>query len=172
MLLLTPYFLLYDRRRVEQPSAQLAAGSELRSRIPGLWFRGPRLRWGDKPSRLLSSLRAPHPQAPPRRRPPAHPTSSRDRSRCAGAPEPRPPVPAPGAPFQVPGAPQRPGRTRSLRGAAGKISGEEEEPETPSGWSREPESSGGGFPGPGSQGLPWRLGRVTGIPLRPPWATS
>lgn len=85
-----------------------------------------------------------------------------------GAPEPRPSIPAPGAPLQVPGAPQRPGKTRSLRGEAEKRSGEEEEPGTPSGWSREPESSGGGFPGPGALGLSMAFGKSH----RDPYATS
>lgn len=85
-----------------------------------------------------------------------------------GAPEPRPSVPALGAPLQVPGAPQRPGKTRSLRGEAEKRSGEEEEPGTPSGWSREPERSGGGFPGPGALGLTMAFGKSH----RDPYATS
>lgn len=93
------------------------------------------------------------------------PGSRGARSRCGRSPA-LAPRPAPLAWCRAP---------RSGRAAAqpppepGKRSGGEEEPAHRAGGARE---RGGVFPGPRSLGLPWRLERVTGIRLRPPWATS
>lgn len=185
-MLLTPYFLLYKgeqearRRAVTCPvSGGIIARVSNPQAVPTPPPppQGHRLRGGDKPTWV------PSPRAPGGSRggstrppPPARAPCSRERhllaapaGHVAGALTPRVPAPAPHAGCPAP----RSGRAgRAASAELGKRPGEEEEPGAPSGWSREPENGGGGFPGPGLVGLLWRLGRVTGIPMRPPWATS
>lgn len=120
-------------------------------REPGCFPRG-------HTTRQLPPAHTPRrPGAPPPRR------SRGARGRCAGVPVSPPPRPTPGAP-----AP-RSGRAGSAASAdPGKRPAEEEEPGAPSGWSREPESGGGGFPGPGSVGATMAFGKSH----RDPYATS
>lgn len=178
-MLLTRYFLLYKAEQEAQSTAATCPVSgEIRAWVSNLQAVavGPPAPRGYKPTSVSCRRPASPPAGSTRRPQPARATWSWQRRllagparHVAGARAPSVPAPAPHAGCPAP----RSGRAgRAASAEPGKRSDEEEEPGAPSGWSREHESGGGGFPGPGSVGLLWRLGRVTGIPMRPPWATS